>query len=420
MVASTTTFAEALFINYLPDVIETYNTMVNAKRITKGKVKNWEGKQLQKTVSVVRSGAVAAIDEGGPWPVSKARRYQEAIVKRKFCVGKVAPTIGAMNTARTSEKAAVKLVQSEYEGLLEDMSCFQNFFWTRGTVNGVVGTVQAGVTASTTIYVDDARGFWEGVTYSVLNPTTFALVTTFTVANGGVTRAFDNTNNRATLTATSAITCSADDIVVWGTGDYRSYGRVISGLKAGINENTGLFQGINGTDYPRWTSPVLGNSGTLRDLTPSLMRLGLGYLVQEGGKVKGLTALGSTWLISLFETMWESAIRITPDTKTNGLVNPAFQSALGKVSLEIDKDAPYHTLFLFDPAQITYAIQAPLAPQPVALGEGGDAAGSGIFMLDGGNSRYMCMFLEQSELFYEQRNRMMRIDDLNETIGSAF
>jgi hypothetical protein len=414
MTVSIDTFG-ANFIHYMGGVIATLNDEVRAKKLTKGTVKNWEGSKLVKHVHVQRSNAIAFTTDGGAIPPSDQQDYVESEAYRKFVYGSVGITDGQLNNAKTSKHAAIKVVDSELRGMITGIKNFLNYFWTRdGT--GVVTLV--GATASgATFTVDDARGIWDGASYSILDATTPTTVhDTFTVTS--VARSYDNTLYSATVTPTATLAASgqaADDYIVWGTGQYRSYGRAITGLSAGIDDAASSFQGINAATYTRYTSPVLDNSGTRRDLTPGLIRRMLSMLTQESGKIANdMFVLGNVWLLEKFDEMYESAVRITPDTTTVGQSTPSFQSSMGKVAIEPDKDSPYGILFFVCPKEITYAVQKELHWRPQ-----GDKNGS-VFARDDGAGRYTATCMEQAELFYEQRNRSGRIEDLNETVGTAF
>lgn len=414
MSVSISTFG-ASFIHYLPGVVKILNETVNAKRLTKGTAKKWEGSKLTKYVHVSRNGGINFVEDGGAIPPSGKQGYQPSDAYRKIVVGSVAVTDGILANASSTSHAAISVVDSELRGLMEGIRKFYNYFWTRAG-DGIV-TYMGATTSGATFTVDDARGLWDGTTYSILDATTPATVhDTFTVQS--IARAYSNTLYSATVTPAATLAASGqaeNDLVVWGSGAYSSYNKALTGLDAGIDDAASTFQAINCATYTRYTSPVLSNSGTRRALTPQLVRRMLSMLVQEGGGEKlNIDVLGTIWLMEKFDEFYESAVRITPDTETTGTATPSFQSSAGKVRLHQDPDSPYGKLFFLRPEEVTFAKQKELHWRPVSNG------GGGIFKRDDGMLRYTATAMEMSELFYEARNRCGKIEDLSETVGTAF
>lgn len=406
----------ANFIHYLGNVVEVLNDVVRAKKLCKGKVKRWEGSKLVKHVHLERSPAIAWVEDGGATAPSRKQGYQEASAYRKFATGTVGITDGQLNNATSTKNAAISVVESELRGMMNGIKNFYNYFWTRdGT--GVVTTLGATTGGAATITMDDARLLWDGGDFSILDAATPTTVhTSFRVKS--VARAYDNTLKAASVTATASVAAAGqaeNDYVVWGTGDWRSYGRAINGLDALIDDSASTFQGIDASVWTRYTSPVIdAGSGTI-EVSPDYIRRMLAMLDQEGGKVaKDTFILGNVWQMVRFDEMFESAVRITPDSKVMGQATPTFQSSLGKVTLVTDKDAPYGTLFFVCPSEITFAVQKELQWRPLTNG------GSGILARQEGNLRYTATAMEQSELFIEARNKCGKIKDLAETVGTAF
>lgn len=414
MTVSIDTFG-ANFIHYMPGVIEILNDEVNAKRLTKGKVKDWEGVKLTKAIHVKRSSAIAAVADGGAIPPSSQQTYVFMEAYRKFVYGSVGITDGQLNNAESTKNAAIRVVDSELRGLINGIKNFTNYVWTRDGTG--IWTLMGATASGATFTVDDGRGLWDGASFSILDATTPTTVhDTFTVSR--VARAYNNTLYSATVTPTATLAASgqaADDYVTWGTGSYRAYGKVITGLDALIDDAASTFQGVDCSTYNRYTSPVLDNSGTRRDLTPSLLRRMLSMLVQEGGKLADdMVCVGNVWLLEKFDELNEQAVRLTPDSTVTGQATPNFQSSQGKITLECDKDAPYGKMFFVSPKEITYAVQKELHWRPQ-----GDKNGS-VFARDDANGRYTATCMEQAEQFIEARNRCGKIEDLNETVGTAF
>src|SRR3990167_4124756 len=405
----------ANFVHYLGGVIKVLNKTVRAKELCKGGTKKWEGSKLVKHVHVERSAAFNLTEDGGAIPPAKKQGYVEASAYRKFAYGSVGITDGQLNNATTTKHAAIKVVDSELRGLMEGMALFYNLFWTRdGT--GVV-TLLGATTNGSTITVDDARAIWRKGTYTCLDAST-PTTEHFNFECDSVARSYNNTLYSATVTPTASVASgsqAADDLIVWGAGAYQSYNKAITGLDAGIDDAATTFQGVDCATYTQWTSPVLSNSGTRRDLTPALIRRMLSSLKQEGGQAKKtMSVLSTVWICEKFDEMYESAVRITPDDTTVGQATPTFQSSHGKVRIESDQHSPYGKMFFLEPSEITFAVQKELHWRPVSNG------GGGIFMRSDVSGKYTATCMEQSEIFYEARNRCGKIEDISETVGTAF
>ncbi len=406
----------ASFIHYLPGVIQTLNNTSRARLLPKGTLK-WEGLHLEKKLHVTSNGSISFPEDGGPIKAAGSQAYVASKAYRKNCTGSVKVTDGILNNAKTTRNAAITVVESELEGMLNSIRKLENYILTRdGT--GIV--TQLGSTVSgATLTVDDARLLHRfarsSADYTILDTDLTTTHTTFQVSR--VARAF--TNNEATVTTTASVTAAGQadgDHIVWGTGAHSAYGRWPTGLDALIDDGTGTFQGVDVTTYNHWTSPVLSNGGTLRALTPSLLRQLMAAVKQESGEDidSEMTLLGCIWQGINFEEMFEGEVRITETTKVGGIEISKFQSTLGSLQLVMDPDAPYGKLFLVDFSQITRAVQAELDWRGK-----GDTPGSIFHTLHNGLQN-VATCLETYEFFIEGRNKCGKIEDLRETRATAF
>lgn len=401
----------ALFIKYLPGVTRTLNNTSPARQIPLGKVK-WEGDRLLKKVHVKRNVAITNVTDGGAIPVAGKQSYVDSEAYRKFIVGSVQVSDGILNTAASTQNAAISVTKSELEGLMESIRKWENYQFTRdGTA--VLATLGA-TTSGATISMSDGRAMWDDKTYEIrtaASPTT--VVATFQVSR--TARALTNGEAVVTLASTLASGSQATgDYITWGSGFDSAYGKAWTGLDKLIDDSTGTFQSVNTTTYPRYTSPVLDNGGAKRPLAPTLFRQELAMIKQESGQEAGrdIVVLTSVWDGINVEELYEGDVRITPDTSTVGLVMPTFQTALGKVSIMTDPDAPYGTMFFLDRNEISRAVQAEL--------DWRKSDGGGIFERSNSYLGYLANAVEISELFIDQRNRCGKIKDLKVTVKTAY
>lgn len=398
----------ASFIDYLPGVTETLNNTVTLRKHA-NKDYQWEGQNISFFVHLARNHAVGNIEDGGAFPVADKQDYAEAKAYRRFLAGSVQITDGALANAATSKRAAIDVVTSELKGMLEGMAKYEEFMGYRdGT--GVVGLLGTDVTG-TTWGATDARLLWDGQTYEIRDASD---ITTLhgTVTVSRVSRALD-ANSQFAVTSSAALpaAAAAGDYIVWPG----SVNRAISGLDLLVDDATGTFQNINVTNNPRYTSPVLDNGGVNRPLTPTLFRRMMAMIKQEAGgqeALKGLTVITNNWQGIEVEELYEPVLQITPDTKTVGVNAPRFHSAYGTITVEMSHDCPFNTMFFVDFGEVYRAVQKELDWRR-------DKAG-GIFQRSDQSAVWRATALEICEYFIKQRNRCGKIEDLSETVSTAY
>lgn len=402
----------ASFIKYLPGVVKTLNATTAARLIPTGKVK-WQGERIQKTVHVKRNTGIANAVDGGAIPVAGKQTYVPSYAYRKFIVGSVKVTDGILLNAETTENAAVSVTTSELDGLYEQIKVFENWQWTRDG-SGLVANAGTDITASSagdTFTVDDARMLWDDQDYEIRTGGTATIsVPSFRVRSVART---PTAAGEFTVTCEGGVSGTAGDDIYWKTGNLSSYGRALTGLDKLIDNASTTFQGISTTTYPRYTSPVLSNSGTARPITPRLFRQMLATLKQESGVDMNpeFTVLTTVWDALNVEELFEGQQRLTATDRIAGLDLPVFQSMFGKFSLLTDKDAPYGKMFFIKRDQISYVFQKELGWR------GGD---KNIFMRSDDNLSWTATALSVGELFIEQRNQCGKITDLKVDVKTAY
>jgi len=396
----------ASFIDYLPGVTETLNNVVMLRRLARNDYR-WEGASINFFIQTARNHAVGNIEDGGAFPVADKQDYQEAQAFRRFLVGSVQITDGALANAATSKRAARDVVTSELQGMMEGMAKYENFMgYQDGT--GTVGRLGTDITG-TTWGATDARLLWDGQTYEIRDAAAIGTLHG-TVTVNSVARALD-ANGDFAITSAAALpaAAAATDFIVWPN----AVNRAITGLTSLVDDAATTFQNINTTNFPRYTSPVLDNGGTDRPLTPTLFRQMLAMIRQESGNKpsKELTVLTNVWESIETEELYESELRLTPDSKTGGLAVASFQSSLGRISIVPDHDAPFNTMFFVDFSQVYRATQKEL--------DWRRQSGS-IFQRSDQSTVWRATAIEIAEYFIKQRNRCGKIEDLTETVTTAY
>lgn len=408
------------FIYYRPGVVKTLNNTSPARAIPLGKIQ-WEGEKLLWKVQAFRNTGVTNTLDGGALPPAGKQGYIDAESFSKFIIGTVQVSDGILARAASTKKAAISCLRSELDGLTEGIRKWENYQFTRdGT--GVVALLDTAIAgAVTTIKVDDARALWDKKYYEVRSantPTT--ILGTFQVKKTAraVAAATTSATQRAitvTLQSSVSMTASAGDYISWGSGDDAAYGIGWTGLDKLIDDGTsGTFQSVDLSLYPRYSSPVLDNSGTPRPLIPRLFRNMLAMIKQESGQEAGrdIICITSVWDGINVEELYEGEVRITPDTSIVGLNMPTFQTALGKVRIMTDPDAPYGKMLFVDRNEISRSVNQEL--------DWRKSDGGGIMEKSNSFLGYVANAVEISELVIDQRNRCGKIEDLKVDVKSAY
>lgn len=392
----------ASFIDYLPGVVETLNDTVIVRKLARKDYK-WEGANISFFVHTARNHALGYVEDGGAFPTPDKQDYVEAKAYRRFLVGAVQITDGALANAASTKRAAIDVTTSELRGMINGLGTFEGFMAYRNG-DGSVGTVSA-TSSGTTLYMDDARLMWDGATYQEYDTTLATNYGNFSVTS--TARALSSGSSVVTVDAVADGTST--NKILWNG----SLNRAITGLDAMVDDAATTFQNVNTSTYPRYTSPVLSNSGTERPLTPTMFRQMLAMISQESGvkPPSGMTVLTNKWLGIEVEELYEPELRITPQTKTAGIAIASFMSSFGRVNVVTDTLAPLNKMFFMDFSQIYRAVQKELDWRR----QGGE-----IFLRSDVSAAWKATAIEICEYFIKQRNRCGKIEDLTETETTAY
>lgn len=398
----------ASFIDYIPGVTDSLNNTVTLRKYARKDYK-WEGANIQFTVHTARNHGIGNIEDGGAIPVADKQDYIPAQAFRRFFAGSVQISDGQLANAATSKRAAIDVVTSELRGLLDGMAKYEEYMAYRdGT--GVVGLLGTDITG-TTWGATDARLLWDGQTYEIRDAAAIGTLHG-TVTVNSVARALD-ANNQFAVTSAAALpaAAAATDFIVWPN----AVNRAVTGLSAMIDDASETFQNVDTSVYPRYTSPVLDGGGTNRALSPTMHRQMLAMLNQESGDASmttnALTVLTNTWQLIEQDELYAADMQVTPDTTTTGMAAPNFKSSHGKLTVKATHDCPYNTMFYVDFSQIFRAVQSEL--------DWRRNAGS-IFTPSLNSTVWRATAWESCEYFIKQRNKCGKIEDLAETVTTAY
>jgi hypothetical protein len=201
-------------------------------------------------------------------------------------------------------------------------------------------------------------------------------------------------------------------LIVWAN----SRNRAITGLDALIEDNlVASFQNVSTTEYPQYTSLVLDGGGTAQDLTPTLFRQVLAGLLMKSGDEKpanGLKVWTNPYQMINLEELYEGEYRTGPSDNVAGMAITTFQTALGKLSLMADSDAPFGTIFFADGEQIKRSVMKDLYWRR-------DDKGS-FFTVDQNSLNYRASCVELADMRIHSRHTSAKITNLNETAVTPY
>jgi hypothetical protein len=251
---------------------------------------------------------------------------------------------------------------------------------------------------------------WDGGTYNMYNAALAAKDGDLVVDN--VESTLDaNGNSLVNFTTALPATSADSDVLVWNG----AVNRAVTGLDKLIGDSlTGDFQGVTMANYPRYTSTVLSNSGTKRDLTPALFRQMLASIQSRSGSERpsdGLSVLCDSWQAINVEELYEGELRLTPESKVGGLSVAAFQSALGRIDIIVDTDCLHNKMFFCDFSKIYRAVQKQL---------GWRREGGSIFKRSDVSGVYTATAIEIAEMYIKERYTSGKIEDLNASMATAY
>ena len=401
------------FTRFLDGVVETLNHTSKSRNLVR-KDDNWTGSHIEGRLHTARSTAIGYVADGGAFPTADKQDYATYRAARKFIVGSVQLTDGAMATAAKSPNVARDVITSEVKGMMNNILKFENgMFFRDGT--GKVATLIDGEAAAKTalVEVDDARMLWDGGNYQVFPAAMTAGTSDGDINITSVDAALaTNGNPTVSLGGSGLPVLTADnDAIVWNG----SLNKAITGLDKLIDDAlVADFQFVSTTNFPRYTSMVLDNGGTKRDLTPSLFRQLLAGIMSRTGSERpsdGLTVLCNSWQAINIEELYEGELRLTPDSKVAGISVASFQSSLGRIDIMVDTDCLYNKMFFADFSKIYRAVQKPL---------GWRREGGSIFKRSDVSGVWTATAMEIAELYIKERHTCGKIEDLNETKSTAY
>ena len=349
MPASLATIESYLKEVYQGRIREQLNDEIVAlRRITRsgsGVTNETGGKYVTFPIHTRRNSGIGSRYESEALPTPGQQGHAAARIGLKYAYGGVQLTGQAISLSDTDAKAFAKALDTEIEGLKNDLKKDMNR-QVYGTGNGAIAVV-TGANTGAVVPVADARYFQIGMVVDTQTGTT--------VDNTGlVVASVDLTPGANTVTFTttpSTATAAADIIVRKGSGVGTGGNREITGFAA-IIDDSGVLYNIDPSTEPEWKATVNSNGGTPRALSEAMM-----IKMVDDIRIKG----GSTSLIlqslgvrrAYFNLL--SQLRQTVNTQefTGGFTGLAFTTDRGEIPVVADPDAPIGKQWFINEDNIT-------------------------------------------------------------------
>lgn len=394
-----TTGANLLFTRFLPGVRDTLNLKAEVHRDPRQE--EWHGSSTKFALHTALSNAMGWTSDGAAFPNPGNAEHVQAQVYRKLFHAIIKLSDGMMYTGKgPAKEVAQDASQSEIRRMMEGcLKLKSGYYFGDGT--GVATTIRDSSpgSASTDIECDISPLLLKNGQYDLYNSTRSTKRATVTVDN--IEQAISS-NGYANVNFAAALPAAAvqGDVLVWRD----SNGIVCNGLDSLIDDAATTFQGVNVSNEPEYSSVVLSNSGTARNISAHLIRQLLAGLFMRSGDMPGDLALyGHPLQLMAFEELYEGNLLYSPSDKESGRSTMSFQSALGKVKYKPSTNCPPNKLFAADLSEIVYGVQKPLGWR-TQKGE--------VLMRSDQAGVWTATLNEIGELYIEKRHTSAKIEDL--------
>lgn len=309
------------------------------KECEKGKEK-WNGLQVIRPLKVRRNPGIGATSDGGLLPTIGQQTTAQATISAKFNYLRFGITGPMLKASQGDKGAFVSAMEYEMSEGLTDLKNDVNrqIFWTG---NGALATVSANAVASTVITVTGRESTEDGNKFLDIGMVIDVYTSAGVLQASGVEITNISGTTTATLTLSSAVTVSANSIVVRSG----AYNQEIQGVLTTQDGLTTSVYGINRATYPVYQGNAVSAAGN--QLTLNLMQQAYNEAKRRGGgKINAIyTDFDSE---RFYNKLLIADKRYMGKVKGDGTfsdVNGSYLEFAG-VPIVPDKDAPRRFFFL--------------------------------------------------------------------------
>jgi hypothetical protein len=358
------------------------------------------GKYVTFPLHTKRNSGIGARNELEALPTPGQQGYAAARISLRYLYGGVRLTGQLIKLAQTNYQAFSSAMDSEFNGLKDDLSKDQNR-QVFGTGSGAVATVTT--LATTQNYIDPGVGgdLWAqlGEQIDLIDGTTLGNPTPTVKASNRQITAINEASGRITFDG-AAVSSAVGDIIV-RTGNVN---REWSGLGSVIAAS-GTFQNVDPTLEPSWVASVDANSGTLRPISEGLMISMVHKIRKRGGG--NVTAIFTNFGVqrAYFNLLQQQRRFTNTQEFTGGFSGLAFTTDKGDIPVVIDMDCPPNRMYFVNEKEITLFREADWSFM--------DEDGNKLFRVAGFDAYDATMF-QYSNLGTHRRNSHGLISDVTE------
>lgn len=351
---------------YEKTIIPLLNSRTRTRNMFKKETGSWEGRKVRYPLNVRRNQGVMFTTENGTLPAAGNQQYVETQIPMRYVHGRIQLSIQVIKHSRTNKGAFKRAMDQEMQGLIRDLGNDLN----RSMFGAGLGTLalinEATPTGDTTLIVDSPGGV-AGATHGnrFLNP---GMYIGFINPAGGALRGSGSSPARqVTAVSTDGLNATLDSAPPAGTADNdlivriagptstlvvtdSAYNQEFNGLLALVDDGTYVttLNNVSRTTYPIFKSTVISSVGPL---SADVLQRGIDVADQLGeGNMSALICHHSvrrSYLTMMdVDRRYAGGDLSSPDagTKAAKLKDITF----GSIPWQVDKDAPYGTLFGVD------------------------------------------------------------------------
>lgn len=379
----------------------------------------WEGRQVIVPLRTARNVGVKALTEEGLIPAPGRQGYSKLVIPVKHWLGRIELTTRVMKAARSNKGAFTRAMQSEQDGLVDDIARQRNRALAQAG-RGILAMANGGDTSATLVVdnpggvtgtVNGTRFLKAGMVIAIhdqASPATIDSVSTISTVDSGT---------NVTLAASTTFDDNAFITLGVSTGgvDEGSLDDEPVGL-AGIVDSTTYISTIHGIDRSQaanafFRSNILGSVGAL---SPDLLQRGIDNAEEVSGEVINCFYSHTSVRREVLKMMeadrrYTAQYLMSPDAGTRAGKFKANLS-FNEIPIKVDKDLPYSTLFGVNRARLFWI--------PEVEGEWADEDGA-ILLRSSTKDVYEARFRVLDNFFSDKGNAHVRFDGISATVTSG-
>ena len=351
---------------YEKNIVVLLNSKTKTRNMAKKETGSWEGRQVRYPLNVRRNQGVMFTSENGTLPDAGAQVYVEHVIPIRYCHGRIQLSIQVIKHSRSNEGSFKRAMDQEMNGLIRDLGNDLNRVMF-GYGKGILGLVNEATPAGDTTLEMDSPG---GVTGSVHGNRfcnvgmNIAFVDPGTGNIRGAARTITAVNTDGTdvtLSAAPPAGTADNDWIVRAAkptttviGD-TSYDKESMGLLGLVDDGdyVSILNGVNRTTYPIFNAINIASVGPL---SADILQRGLDVSDQIGEGSPSVFVCHHS-VRRAYLTLMDTDRRYmggdlkSPDAGTKAAKQKSI--TFGDIPWEVDKDAPYGTLFALDTETLT-------------------------------------------------------------------